>query len=263
MALSLENLVRKQADKTPRMLFYGVPKIGKTSLASEFPKAIFIQTEEGAGDLHVTTFKDEPLGSYAEVEEAIGLPYEGEHDFETVVLDSLDWLEPIIWAETCRANGWKSIEDPGYGKGYVEADKHWRHILDGLNALRDRGMTVILIAHSEVKTFADPERDSYDRYQIKLHKRAAAMSHEMCDVIGFLNYQVTTVKEKGGFNKERARGAGSGQRVLYLDERPTFIAGSRFEMPAQISLVKGQGYSALAPYLPVHRDTHQTETEAA
>lgn len=255
MALSLDTLVRKRSDKPPRMMIYGVPKIGKTSLAAEFPEPIFIQTEEGAGDLEITSFADEPLSRFDDVIEAITALYEGEHSFKTVVLDSLDWLDPLVWAETCKQNNWKSIEDAGYGKGYVAADDVWRMVLKGLNALRDRGMTVILIGHSEVKSFSDPERDSYDRYQIKLHKRAAAMATEMCDVIGFINYAVSTVKEKGGFNKERARAAGSGQRVLYLDERPTFVAGSRFEMPAQIALAKGQGYAALAPYLPGHRET--------
>lgn len=262
MALSLDNLVRTRASKPPRILIYGVPKIGKTSLAAEFPDPVFIQTEEGAGDLDIATFRNDPLKTYDEVFEAIELLYTGDHAFRTVVLDSLDWLEPIVWAETCRQHGWKSIEDPGYGKGYVEADRTWRQVLDGLNALRnDRNMTVILIGHCEVKTFADPERDSYDRYQIKLHKRAAGLATEMCDVIGFVNYAISTQKEKGAFNKERARGAGSGQRVLYLDERPTFVAGSRFDMPAMVPLHKGQMYAALAPYLPGHRDAIKNAAE--
>ena len=50
MALSLSNLVRRKSDKPPRIVIYGVPGIGKTSLAAEFPDPIFIQTEEGAGN---------------------------------------------------------------------------------------------------------------------------------------------------------------------------------------------------------------------
>lgn len=265
MALSLETLHRKSSGKPPRLLIYGVPKIGKTTLASEFPDPIFIQTEEGAGDLDVTTFSPEPLKTYDELCEAIELLYTGNHNFRTVVLDSVDWLEPIVWNETCKVNDWKSIEDPGYGKGYVESDRHWKHLLDGLNALRDRGMTVILIGHAEVKTFADPERDSYDRYQIKLHKRASAMVTEMCDVIGFMNYSISTVRENEAFKKKdegRSRASGSGQRMLHLDERPTFVAGSRFDMPASIVLQKNGGYAALAPFLPTHRENIEAATAA-
>lgn len=255
MALSLSNLVRKKSDKPPRIVIYGVPGIGKTSLAAEFPNAIFLQTEEGSGNLEITSFAAEPLSSFAQIEEAIELLYSGEHDFKTVVIDSLDWMEPIIWAETCRRNNWKSLEEPGFGKGYIEADVVWRRVLKGMNNLRDhRGMTVVYLAHEEVKTFSDPERDSYDRYRLRLHKRAADMVIENADVVGFYNYIAMINKEKGAFGKETAKASGSGARTLYLNERPAFTAKNRFDMPDSILIKKGQGYSALAPYLPGHRD---------
>ena len=121
-----------------------------------------------------------------------------------------------MWAETCRRNNWESIEAPGYGKGYVEADVLWKRLLQGLNALRDeRGMTVILLAHETVERFDDPERDSYSRYTLRLHKRAHGMVIEDADIVGFLNYVVTTQAKKEGFGKERTRASGSGQRSLY------------------------------------------------
>ena len=60
MALSLSSLVRAKSDKPPRIVIYGVPGIGKTSLAAEFPDPIFIQTEEGTGNLELTSFADGP-----------------------------------------------------------------------------------------------------------------------------------------------------------------------------------------------------------
>ena len=81
MALSLSNLVRRRSDKPPRMVIYGVPGIGKTSLAAEFPDPIFIQTEEGAGNLELTTFSNGPLTSAAEVDEAIELLLTGDHGY--------------------------------------------------------------------------------------------------------------------------------------------------------------------------------------
>ena len=148
----------------------------------------------------------------------------------------------------------ETIEDFGYGKGYVKADELWLRFLRGMNNLRDdRGMTVVLLAHEEIKTFSDPERDSYDRYRLRLHKRAAEMVIENADVVGFMNYVTTIRKEKGGFAKETAKGSGSGLRTLHLAERPAFTAKNRFDMPDSVLIKKDQGYAALAPHLPGHR----------
>ncbi len=263
MALSLSSLVRAKSDKPPRIVIYGVPGIGKTSLAAEFPDPIFIQTEEGAGNLELTSFADGPLTSFGQIDEAIELLLTGDHAFKTAVLDSLDWLEPIVWAETCRGNKWQSIEEPGYGKGYSIADITWRYLLDRLNLLRDqRGMTLIMLAHEEIKTFSDPERDSYDRYRLRLHKRAAEMVVESADVVGFMNYVTTIRKEKGGFAKETAKASSAGQRVLHLTERPAFTAKNRFDMPDSVLINRGEGYAALAKYLPGHRDAAATPNAA-
>lgn len=251
MALSLDSLVtRKGATKPPRIVIYGRGKMGKTTLAAEFPNPIFIQTEEGEGNNEITTFSDEPFKKYGQVEEAIELLYMQDHGFKTVVIDSLTQLEPIVWAQTCAKNNWQSIEDPGYGKGYVEADVVWRHLLDGLDALRSKGMTVVMIAHEQVETFSDPEREDYSRYKMRLHKRAEALVRERVDVVGFLNMAVSTEKQKKGFGSETVKAKGSGQRQLNLAPRPTFEAGNRFDMPEKILINPGQGYAALASHLP-------------
>lgn len=258
MALSLENLVRKSSDKPPRIVIYGRGKMGKTTLAAEFPNPIFIQTEEGEGNLEITTFADEPLRKYSEIEEAIGLLLVGDHSFKTVVVDSLTQMEPLIWAETIRRHNLTNIETDIdgkslYGRGYLYADAVWRHILDGLNALRDRGMTIVMIGHEDVKKVDDPERDDYLRYFLRLNKRSDALIREWADVVGFLNMVVTTDKKKTGFGAETVKAKGSGQRQLNLAPRPTFEAGNRYDMPAQILINPGEGYAALAPFLPGHR----------
>lgn len=254
MALSISSLVRKKADKPPKVVLYGPGGIGKTTLASEFPNPIFIQTEDGAGDLELTTFSDQPLNTWDLVQEALTALATEEHDFKTLVLDSVTQLEPIIWAETCRRNNWQSIESPGYGKGYVEAEATWREFLSALLWLRDnKGMTVILIGHQAVESFNDPVTDSYNRYSLRLHKRAQDLIKEWADVLGFMN-QITMIRrEKGGFNKETAKAQGGGQVALNLAPRPAIDAKNRFDMPAQVLINKGQGYAALAPHLPAHR----------
>lgn len=254
MAISLASLRQRSDSKPPRLLIYGTAGIGKTTIGTAAPSPVFIQTEESEVD--APTFG--LLRTYAEVMEAIGALYGEPHDRKTLVLDSVDWLEPLVWAEACRVNGWPSIEAAGYGKGYIAALDLWRTLLDGMNALRDeRGMTILMIAHCEIKRFDSPETEPYDRYQIKLHRSASALVQEHVDAVLFANYRVSTVKTDLGFNKKAVRGVGGGDRLLFTNERPAFLAKNRFGMPDHISL-SWPDLAASIPYL-----ASNTEQKAA
>lgn len=235
MALALSQLTRAIAPKPPRILIHGVAGVGKTTFAAGACKPVVIQTEDGLGTLDVPHF---PLvRTFDQVIEGLAALYTEDHDFKTVIVDSVDWLEPLVWAKACRDNGWNSIEDAGYGKGYVAALNLWRQYLDGLNALRDdRGMTVVQIAHTDIKRFDSPEHDPFDRYVIKLHSRAAALLQEHSDIVLFANYRISTVKADVGFNKKINRAVGSGERVMHTVERPAFLAKNRYALPETLPL---------------------------
>ena len=66
----------------------------------------------------------------------------------------------------------------------MEAQTFWRQFFDGITAPRDaRGMTVIMIAHSQVQRVEDPTLPAYDRHGLKLHKRASALAEKFADVV--------------------------------------------------------------------------------
>jgi hypothetical protein len=235
MALSLASVRRGEPRRPPRIVVYAPHGVGKTTLAASAPNPIFLQTEDGLGEIDAATFG--LLKSFDEVMEAIGSLYTEEHDFQTLVIDSVDWMEPLVWAQVCKDNNWLNIEQPGYGKGYAAATDVWRTLFDGLNALRDeKGMTIIMIAHADVKRFDSPETEPYDRYQIKLHQRASALLQEHVDCVFFANYRVSTVKTDAGFNKKVVRGVGGGERLLYTTERPAFLAKNRYSMPDNLPM---------------------------
>ena len=234
MAINLESL-RKNVVKPARIIIHSDPGLGKTTFGACAPAPVFIQTEDGLGNLDATAF---PLArSFGEVMEAVATLYTEKHDFKTLVVDSLDWLEPLIWQEVCRANDIESIEKMPYGKGYTEAMAIWRQFFDGITALRDdKGMTIVMTAHSEQKRVEDPTMPAYDTHDLKLHKRAAALAEEFADVILFAAMQTNTVTEDSGFNNKRVRATTTGQRVIHTVGQPAFTAKNRFNLPPVLPL---------------------------
>jgi hypothetical protein len=112
--------------------------------------------------------------------------------------------------------------------------------LDRLNYLRDmKAMCTILVGHSIIKEFKSPDTDSFDRYQIKLQQKAADLVSEHSDAILFANYKKSTMKteSRGG---QRTRAVGSGERLLYTEERPAWLAKNRYGLPPEMELSWGE-----------------------
>jgi hypothetical protein len=234
MPLDLNSIRQSSETKLPpRIVIHGPQGVGKTTFAAGAELPIFIPTEDGLAGVDVPAF---PLATkFVHVKEALAALAKAE--FKTLVIDSADWLEALIHKQTCQEHSMDSLESFGYGKGYMLALDHWRELLRWLDWFRvEKGITVILIAHSEVRRFDSPETDSFDRYQIKLHKLAAAILTEWADIVGFANWMIVTSTTDIGFGNTRTRGHSNGQRVLHLEERPSHTAKSRFPIPAQIEL---------------------------
>lgn len=218
--------------KPPRIFLYGVHGIGKSTLAAHAPKPIFICTEEGADEIDVDKFPQ--AKSSTDVLDALRTLYKEAHDYETVVLDSADWLEDFIALELAATYSAKEL---GYGHDAVLAEQRVADVLTALNFLREkRKMAVVIVAHCEIRRFDSPLTEPYDRYQPKLKRGFSALMQEWADCVLFATYDVSVAKEDVGFNKQVRRGISSGDRIIYTEERPAFYAKNRYNMPAELPL---------------------------
>lgn len=231
--------------KPRRMFLYGPGGIGKTTFAASAPGCVIIPTEEGANDVEVAKF---PLcTAFDQVLVAIGQLYQEPHDFKTVCIDTIDWLEKLAWARIALENGVEQVGDIKYGRGYGFSANLFRQVLQGLDALRDvRGMSIILLAHAKAERFEDPECPSYDRYEPKLHEHVRNLIVEWSDEVFFANFKTVVNQEDAGFNRTIGKGKSTGQRILRTTAKPAAIAKNRLNMPDEVPFA----YAEYAKFLP-------------
>lgn len=239
MAFNLDSIVANAATRKPITTIYGEAGLGKTTFGASAPNPIILMTEDGLGQINVPHF---PIAqSFDDVMSAIGTLYSEEHGFNSLIIDSLDWLEPLVWKAVCAEHGKESIEAFGYGRGYVEAQSYWRAFMDGIRALRnDKNMWIVMTAHSQIVHVEDPLMAAFDSHTLKLHKKAAALVEEFSDVIGFAALKTLTIDEKKDSftdkDAKRTRAKTTGERLLHVAPSPAFTAKNRFSLPATLPL---------------------------
>lgn len=231
--ISLAAITRGKIKRPRRIVVFGPDGVGKTTFAFNAPKPVFIGAEQGTDSFDVPRFP--PIYAWQEVLEAVRVLREGTHDYETMVLDTLDWAEPLIWRLVCQAAGVATIEEVGggYGKGYSAALDHWRVFIRALEQLQaEKGMHVVLLGHSFIKKFSNPQGDDYDRYIMQLNEKAAGLLRQWANGVYFANYETFAVADKA----KRVRGVATGARLLYTQRTAAYDAKDRYGLPEQLPL---------------------------
>jgi hypothetical protein len=217
----------------PIILVYGVEGRGKTTLATKFPKPVALLLERGL-PRGVTVDAIGDLEGYGAIIDALRSLYTDPRGYQTLVIDTLDALEPTLLEHVCVEHSWKNIESPPYGKGFVIADQEWLRFIRAITALRDKhGMMIVMVAHSTIERFDDPRAPSYTAYWPKLHKRARHLILDACDVVGFLAEDLRIATDDSGF-RERVRATSSNARFLFVEGAPAYVAKNRYGMPTKI-----------------------------
>ena len=233
--------IRKGIEAAPRkVVIHGNPKIGKSSLAAAAPDALLIPTEDRVK--HINCAKTDVVTRFEEIMEIFEYLIQGS-PYRTVIIDTLDWMEPMLHDYICRKKGYKSLMDDSnkevnYGRGLkYHAVEGWKMFLQNCDMLREQAnMHIVLVAHSAIEKVSPPDSDAYDRYSMKLDKNAVAVVEEWADIIGFYNREIVVKKEDAGFGKKQGKALNiDGNRVLNLQaSSPSWISGNSFGLPDRI-----------------------------
>lgn len=222
-----------------KVVIYGVEGIGKSTLASCFPDPVFIDTE-GSTD-HMENVKRFPRPtSWSMLLEEVKQILSNPDQCQTLVIDTIDWAERMCIDHIVKSNGKTGIEDFGYGNGYTYVKEALGKLLDLLSEVADKGVNVVLTAHTAIRTFTNPEEmGEYDRYELKLLNTPKVKNTEMVkewsDLLLFCNYKQTIVSAGEGTKKKNYL-AGGTERVMYSQRTAAFDAKSRFNIPAEMPL---------------------------
>lgn len=220
--------------KPPRLVLYGPQGMGKTTFAAQAPATVFMDIEDG---LHGISAAKQRVMNWGEVVEMITALHQQEHQFKTLAVDTIDWLERLIHTAVALDNNVKAIDDIPYGRGFNYAVGYWEKFLSGMTSLRDnKGMTIVLLAHDKIKRFDDPMTDGYDRYMLKLHDKAGALVQEWADGVLFMKTKTFIKTEKAGFS-EKKKGIDGGV-YLHTTETPAYQAKHRtsLALPDEIAV---------------------------
>ena len=243
---SLADISSRAVNRPNSYIIHAVEGFGKTSLAAQMPKPVFIQTrgETGLdtlinnGQLSDTPHFPEAM-TWFDLLGQIDSLLSDNHDYRVFALDTLNGAERLCFEHVIAAQYEGSTSNfLDFAKGPIVAQDTWKELLIRLDRLRtERNMTIVLLAHTKVTAFKNPEGADYDRYQADMDKATWSQTHKWADAVFFGNYHTQvegskTNKKTGIMSK--GKGVGGAMRLLYTQRDAAWDAKNRMGLAAEI-----------------------------
>lgn len=228
------NITKGKINKAVKCVIYGPEGIGKSTFASKFPNALFIDTEGSTN--HMDVARTDKPSSWTMILQQVQYVTEHPDICDTLIIDTIDWAEQLCVENICFNHHKKGIEDFGYGNGYIYVKEEFGRFLNKLGDLIDKGINVVLTAHAQMRKFEQPdELGAYDRWELKLGKKTSSQTSplvkEWADLLLFANYKTYSIAVDDTGKKHKAQG---GKRVMYTQHHPCWDAKNRHDLPEEL-----------------------------
>ena len=204
----------------------GAPKLGKTELASHFPKPVFMLTEPGQGGRELVHWKpanwksDEPyiIKSCTDFDNAYIELCDATNQFQTVIIDTVDNMANVIADDILKENAVESLNEGAiaYGRGHSIFEKRFRTYLHQFAKLP---MGLVMISHQKEVSISRPGKEPLTAWRDTLNDRAKLIVQSMADMI-------LMVRKEGK------------ERFIYTEGDLSIEAGSRIALPERIPMGK-------------------------
>lgn len=242
-----------------KIVIYGQEGVGKTTLASHFPGAVFIDCEGSTSRMNVRRLPRP--SSWEMLTQEMDFIRENCHakGYQTVIIDTFDWAERLALDAVCSENNVTGIEGIGYGKGWEYEKELVGRFLDGTDKLLKEGVNIVLLCHAISRKSTLPEAmEEFDHWELKLGNKTtnkiAPLLKEWSDMTLFLAFRtnIIAVDDKGKKHK-----ATSCERVMYTTKSAWWDAKNRFGMPEQMPLA----WESIAPIFSASPQTPSPSVE--
>lgn len=265
--MSIMSTISRPQDRPIICTISGDAGTGKTSFSATFPKPIWIRAEDGLASIPAHRRPDAfPLiKSGNDVWDQVMALLQEEHDYKTLVIDSVTSLERIFVQDILDSDPKaKSINTAlgGYGAGKnALAGKHQR-LRKGAGLLNERkGMNIVFIAHADVETMRLPDADDYQRYSLRMMDTSLPPYVDDVDLVGFIKIATIIRGEEG----ERKKAVSTGARELIVHATPANISKNRFgidnPIPLEWEKIK-EGFNPLIEHIPsINSSTNTVQTK--
>jgi len=202
------------------VLLHGRPKSGKSSFCAQADGALFLATEAGLN--HLDTYQI-AISSWEQLLDACAEIAKGEHDFRTVILDTVDNAYRFCSEYVCRKQRVDHESDLAYGKGFSMVNSEFTRVLTKLSLLP---YGLYLVSHAQTIEI-ETRSGKYTRTVPTLPDKARKIVLGLVDLILFVDFEPYT-DDKGETQY---------RRVIRTKPTDAYEAGDRTgRLPATLPL---------------------------